>query len=164
MWQWFSLLISPLVYLAVFAGFVWAARRSAASKLSVRELILRFAPTLVPIAFVYHVTHYYTVLLAQAGQIVRLVSDPFGFGWNLFGTSRLHVPAVLIDVEAIWHTQVVLIVIGHIASVYLAHLEALRLFGTPRRATLSQLPMLMLMMLFTTLGLWILSLPLAPGS
>jgi hypothetical protein len=47
--------------------------------------------------------------------------------------------------------------------VYLAHIEALAIFSTPRRAAVSQLPMLVLMMLFTTMGLWILSLPLSPA-
>jgi len=66
----------------------------------------------------------------------------------------------MIDVEAIWHTQVALILLGHIVSVYLAHLEALQIYSSPRRAAVSQLPLLVLMMMFTTLGLWILSLPL----
>jgi hypothetical protein len=47
--------------------------------------------------------------------------------------------------------------------VYVAHVESLRLFVTARQARASQLPMLVLMMIFTTLGLWILSLPIAAG-
>ena len=90
-----------------------------------RELVLQFAFAMVPIAFVYHVTHYYTMLLAQGGQIVRLVSDPFGTGWNLLGTARMQIDPFLVDVNVIWHTQVALILLGHIASVYLAHVEAL---------------------------------------
>ena len=46
---------------------------------------------------------------------------------------------------------------------YLAHVEALKVFATPRKALTSQLPMLVLMMIFTTLGLWILSLPISAG-
>lgn len=162
-WQWCSLLLSPLAYLAVFVAFVWAAKVVTRAHESVYVLVLRFAMSLVPIAFVYHVTHYYTLLLSQAGQVVRLASDPFGFGWNLFGTARQTIEPLMIDVEAIWHTQVALILLGHIVSVYLAHLEALQMFSTSRRAAVSQLPMLVLMVLFTTLGLWILSLPLATG-
>lgn len=163
-WQWLSLAISPFIYLAVLAIFIWIARVATASRYSLLELTLRFAPSLVPIAFVYHATHYYTVFLAQAGQIVKLASDPFGFGWDVFGTAKMLAAPLMIDVSTIWHTQVALIVLGHIASVYLAHVEALRLFTTSRQAAVSQLPMLLLMMLFTTMGLWILSLPLASGS
>ena len=163
-WQWLSMLISPLAYLLVFVAFVAVARRAARSTLGLHELVLRFGLSLVPIAFVYHVTHYYTLLLAQGGQIVRLVSDPLGLGWNLFGTGTWLIEPFVIDVEAIWHTQVALILVGHIVSVYLAHVEALQTFATPRRAALSQLPILVLMVMFTTMGLWILSLPLSPSS
>jgi len=162
-WQWLSLLLSPLIYLALFAGFVRLAKAVTRSPVPTGELVLRFSMSLVPIAFVYHLTHYYTVFLVQAGQIVKLVSDPFGFGWNLFGTARWTIEPVMLDVGSIWLTQVVLIVAGHIVSVYLAHVEALRIFGSARPAALSQLPMLALMMMFTNLGLWILSLPLAGG-
>jgi hypothetical protein len=162
-WQWIALLISPLVYLAVYVLFVAIAKFVTRSTQSVGALALRFAMSLVPIAFVYHVTHYYTLLLSQGTQMIRLVSDPMGRGWDLFGTGRQAVEPLMIDVEAIWHTQVALILFGHIVSVYLAHLEALQIFSTPRRAAASQLPLLVLMMMFTTLGLWILSLPLGSG-
>ena len=61
----------------------------------------------------------------------------------------------------VWHTQVALILFGHIASVYLAHVVALRVFPTRRDAMRSQLPMLCLMVFFTVAGLWILALPLS---
>ena len=160
-WQWLALLASPCVYLLVYAAAMVVVRRLMRAQLTVRELVLRFATSLVPIAFVYHLTHYYTLLFSQGGQIVRLVSDPFGFGWNLFGTARQAIAPLMLDVGNIWLTQVALILAGHIVGVYLAHLEALRLFTQPRRAAMSQLPMLLLMVAFTNLGLWILSLPIA---
>jgi len=163
LWQLGSLLLSPLLYLAVFAAFVAAAKAVTRSTEPLRPLVLRFAMSLVPIAFVYHVTHYYTLLLSQGGQLLRMASDPFGFGWNLFGTARQDIAPLMLESPTIWHTQVALIVVGHVVSVYLAHVESLRAFATPRRAAASQLPLLLLMMLFTTLGLWILSLPLAGG-
>jgi hypothetical protein len=161
LWEWLALLLSPLLYLAVFAGFVALMGLASGTRLPARTLVLRFAMTLLPIAFVYHVTHYYPLLLSQGSQLVTLVSDPFGLGWNLFGTADLAIKPIMVDVEVLWHSQVALIVFGHIVSVWLAHVEALRVFPTQRRAAASQAPMLVLMMLFTTLGLWILSLPLA---
>lgn len=162
-WQWCALLLSPLLYLVVFVGFVWFAQRITGAAASVRSLVLRFTASLVPIAFVYHVTHYYTLLLAQGGEVVRMASDPFGWGWDLFGTAKLPIEPFMVQVDTIWHTQVGLILLGHIVSVYLAHVEALRCFRDARRAALSQVPLLVLMVVFTTLGLWILSLPLATG-
>lgn len=159
-WQRLALAVSPLIYLGFFAGVLVAMKSMVPSELAVRELAFRFALSLVPIAFVYHVTHYFTLLLAQGGQIVRLLSDPLGLGWNIFGTAKWAIQPVMIDMGTLWHIQVGLILAGHVASVWVAHLQALTVFDSPKRATLSQLPMLVLMMSFTAFGLCILSLPL----
>jgi hypothetical protein len=162
-WQWTMLWVSPLLYLALYVFFVWLMKMVAGSGRSMRELSLQFAFSLIPIAIVYNVSHYYTLLITEAPLMLRLISDPFGFGWNLFGTARIESTQVIILADNVWHTQVGLILFGHIVSVYLAHLQALRLFPGGRHAVRSQMPMLALMVLFTTAGLWILSLPIAAG-
>jgi hypothetical protein len=129
----------------------------------VRDLALQFAFTLIPIAFVYNITHYYTLLLTQAPAIVPMISDPFGMGWDLFGTAKVYRAPIILLADRVWHTQVGLILFGHIVSVYLAHVQALKLFPQGRQGIWSQLPMLALMMVLTTIGLRILSLPIAAG-
>ena len=103
------------------------------------------------------------MLFTQGAQLPWLLSDPLGTGsewaWRWLGEPRAFIP----DAGVVWHTQVGLIVLGHIVSVVLAHRVALEVFATRRAATLSQLPMLLLMMLYTGSGLWILAQPLNPG-
>ncbi len=154
------LLMSPLIYLGLFLLFLWLGKQLVGSALSLRELALRFGYSLLPIALVYHITHYYSLLFSDGIKIRALLSDPFGWGWNLFGNAITGRVPILLDMGIIWDSQVWLILIGHVASVYLAHREALRSFNNPRRAALSQLPMLLLMLLFTGAGLWILAQPL----
>jgi len=163
-YQTLALVLSPFLYLAMYLTCIGLAKVVTRSTIPMRELALRFAFTLLPIALVYNITHYYTLIITQGMQIVRLVSDPFGFGWNLFGSAQWLAAPIIPDAAVVWHTQVWLILFGHIVSVYLAHLEALRAFPTRRQATLSQLPMLLLMVGFTTIGLWILSQPLGSGT
>ena len=164
-YQTLALVLSPFLYLAMYLAFIGLAKVVTRSTIPLRELALRFAFPLLPIALVYNITHYYTLIITQGTQMVRLISDPFGFGWNLFGTARWLAAPIIPDAGVVWHAQVLLILFGHIVSVFLAHLEALRVFPTRRQATLSQLPMLLLMVGFTTIGLWILSQPLGsePG-
>lgn len=162
-WQWAMLFISPFVYLLIYLLFVVLSKQAAGSAKSVHALALAFTLSLVPIAFVYNATHYFTLLASQGVQIVRIASDPFGFRWDLFGTATLPSDPIILDAGTVWHTQVALILIGHILGVYISHVEALRVFSGTRRAVLSQLPMLFLMIIFTTVGLWILSLPIAGG-
>lgn len=160
-WDTATLLISPFLYLSAYLACLALARWLVRSPLSLHTLALRFAWTLLPIALVYHVSHYYTLILTQGSQLWRLLSDPFGRGWNLLAVDPRPALAALPDMGWVWHTQVGLILGGHIVSVYLAHREALRSFGDPRKAMVSQVPMLVLMMAFTVFGLWILAQPIA---
>jgi hypothetical protein len=162
-WQWAMLFVSPFVYLAIYLLFVWLMKIFTGSTSTVRDLALQFAFTLIPIAFVYNITHYYTLLVAQGPAIITMISDPFGIGWNLFGTARWYFSPSILLANGVWHTQVGLILFGHIVSVYLAHVQALELLPRGRQGVWGQLPMLVLMVLLTTIGLRILSLPIAAG-
>lgn len=162
-YQTLALLLSPLLYLAVYWLFIRLARWAARSCLPTRLLALRFANSLLPIVLVYHVAHYYTLLLTQGRKILSLASDPFGKRWDLFGTAGWFRAPLIPDMLTVWHVQVGLIVAGHVLSVWVAHVEALSLFPSRRQALLSQLPMLLLMLLFTVGGLWILSQPIKPA-
>lgn len=160
-WELLTLLLSPFIYLAAYLLCLALARHLTRSPFSLRELALRFAWTLLPIALVYHVSHYYTLVITQGAELPRLLSDPLGRGWNLLGQRPAPPTDRLPDMNWVWHTQVGLILGGHVISVYLAHAEALRCFGTARKAMLSQIPMLVLMMAFTVFGLWILAQPIS---
>lgn len=159
-WETVWLFITPLLYLGLYLLTIWLARLLTRSDRTVRDLALDFGYTLLPIALVYHLTHYATLILSHGLKIISLASDPFGWGWNLFGTAHTWRAPVLVDMGVVWHTQVGLIVAGHVVSVWVAHRIALRVFGTPGRAVLSQIPMLALMIAFTVAGLWILAQPL----
>jgi len=42
--------------------------------------------------------------------MIRLVSDPFGFGWNLLGTARYRPDIGIVGARSVWYTAVVAIV------------------------------------------------------
>lgn len=154
------LLLLPLVYLAIYGLFMWLMKLIARPKQSVRELVLKFSLTLLPIAVAYNVAHYFTLVLIQGQSVIRQASDPLGLGWNIFNTSAYVINAGVINAATVWYFQVALIVIGHVAAVYLAHLEAVKLFGSTKKATLSQYPVLALMIIYTMISLWIIAQPI----
>ena len=88
------------------------------------------------------------------------MSDPFGFGWNLFGTADFRPDIGLVDARFAWYTAVVAIVAGHIVAVYVAHVIALRELPDYRAVVRSQLVMLVLMVGYTTASLWIIAQPI----
>jgi len=159
-WETFWLLISPGLYLAAYLACLALAKALTGSQHSLRALAQDFGYSLLPIALVYHATHYATLLLTQGLKIISLASDPFGWGWDLLGTATLLRAPILPGMGSVWHTQVGLILLGHILGVVIAHRIALRVFPTRRTALLSQLPMLVFMMGLTVAGLWIIAQPL----
>jgi hypothetical protein len=122
-----------------------------------RELARLFAHTLVPIAFAYILAHYFSLLIYQGQAIAFLASDPLGDGSDILGTAGRTIDYGVISATGIWYVQVAALVIGHLAALVLAHDRALALFRTSKAATRSQAWMLAVMVLFTSLGLWLLS-------
>jgi hypothetical protein len=122
-----------------------------------RPLSQEFVDSLIPIAFVYIIAHYFSLLLYQGEVGVKLLSDPWGRGWDLFGTHGFQPNFTFLTPHTIWYVQVASLVIGHVAGLAVAHDRAVGLFHTPRMALWTQYPMLVLMVLFTVGGLWVLS-------
>lgn len=159
-WQALCIVLAPLLYLALYAGALALAKALARSERPLRELALDFAYTLLPIVLVYHASHYFTLVLSQVPKTPSLLSDPFGWNWDLIGLRERFRATYIPDLTWTWHMQVGIILLGHVASVVLAHRVALRVFPGRRAALISQLPLLALMVGFTIFGLWILAQPL----
>ncbi|MDX6379250.1 MAG: hypothetical protein QOI57_274 [Rubrobacteraceae bacterium] len=160
--QTLGLVLLPLVFLVVYLSFVKLSQLFGGKtrRLRLASLAEAYIYSLVPIAIAYQVAHYYTLLLVQGQGIIRHLSDPFGWGWNLLGTADYSINPGIVGAAFVWYSQVSLIVAGHVVAVYLAHLVALRLFEDPGQALWSQLPMLALMVLYTIFSLWIISQPI----
>jgi hypothetical protein len=156
------LLAGPLLLSALYFAVIAVMAQMAGQPLA--PLAGWFVLSLVPIAIAYHLAHYFS-LLAIAGQfIIPLASDPFGYGWDLFGTTLYQIDIGLVDARFIWYLAVVAVVIGHIIAVSLGHMTAFTAFGDASVARRSQYPMLVLMIGYTMLSLWILAQPIIePG-
>ena len=85
-----GLLACPLLFAALYRGVAGLMRRAAGnSGPAAGALMAAFVFSLVPIALAYHFAHYLGFLLIQGQLIIPLASDPFGYGWDLFGGGRL---------------------------------------------------------------------------
>ena len=99
-------------------------------------------------------------MLINGQLLIPLASDPFGFGWDLFGSADYRADIAVVGARFAWYTALSAIVAGHIIALSLAHAVALRIYGDGWSAMRSQYPMLLLMVGYTVAGLWILAQPL----
>lgn len=117
---------------------------------------LALAPTVLPIVLAYHVAHYLPGFLVEiqyvSGMLARLVgaSPPVVTTGFFFDQSI---------VRLIWLTQGTVVVLGHMHAILLSHMVALNIYGSRRRAVVSQLPMGGFMVAYTFFGLWLLAAP-----
>jgi hypothetical protein len=146
-----------LVVLLVAAAYLLAVRAAAVVTDYPGSLRDAFLASLVPIALAYVVAHYFSLVVLQTQFMAPLASDPFGKGWDLFGTADVRPDLGILTPNIVWYVQVAALVIGHVAGLALAHDKAVELFESPRKAAMSQYAMLALMVVYTVAGLWLLS-------
>jgi hypothetical protein len=158
--------------LVLFVGFFAAAyilfcklmAWASGTKEETLALARRFVFTLLPISIAYHIAHYFSYLVNGGQLVIPLLSDPFGFGWDLFGTAAYKPDIGFVGPLLQWYVAVGAIVVGHVIAVYLAHVKALTAFGAPRVALRSQIPIVVFMVGYTMLSLWIISQPIVETS
>jgi hypothetical protein len=152
--------IGLLAGVGLIAGFYRLGIEGAQSVgggMTAERLRMSFVHSLVPIAAVYVAAHYLTFLVFEGQAISYLASDPFGQGWDLFGTASAAIDYSLISQNGAWYFQVGFVVLGHVAALILAHDRALSLYRDATLAVRSQYWMLGIMVGFTMLALWLLA-------
>jgi hypothetical protein len=145
-----GVLLVALAYEAACAVARWTVNAP-------RSLVGDFVRSLVPIAFVYVVAHYFSLFVVQGQFAIPLLSDPLGRGWDLFGTAGVVPDLTVLAPNTTWYLQVGALIAGHVAALAVAHDRAVTIFPERRAALRSQYAMLALMVLYTVGGLWVLS-------
>ena len=143
-------LLVALAYLAAIQVAKLVAHSDA-------PLATEFIGSLVPIACAYALAHYFSTLVIQGQVGITLMSDPFGYGWDLFRTADFQADPTVLSPNTVWYFQAAVLVIGHVAGLVLAHDRAVVLYDSPRTAIRTQYAMLALMVVYTVGGLWLLS-------
>jgi len=154
------LIVGPIAIYAALVGISKSLGNAHAIKsFTYRDYFIRYAYAMLPIALFYHIAHNLEHLLMEGPKVIAIMSDPFGWHWNLFGTAGWVIPP-MIALDKLWIVQVFLVLVGHVYSLWIAQKTSLRLFGTSKSAFRSQLPMLAGMIAFSVFSLWLLKQPM----
>ncbi len=157
------LMIAPILVYAMLVGWSYrialGAQPTIGEQLTYRDYFIRYAYCVLPIALFYHLAHNMEHLLMEGPKALALASDPFGWGWNVFGTAAWRIPP-LVSLDILWILQVVLVAVGHIYSLWAAQKISRRTFSDPVAASRSQWPLLLGMIAFSVFSLWLLKQPM----
>ena len=84
------------------------------------DLGRRFVFSLLPISIAYHIAHYFSYLFNGGQLIIPLLSDPFGFGWDLWGQRRTAPVSISLVRFCNGMSRFGAIVVGHVIAIYIA--------------------------------------------
>ena len=139
---------------SIFSRFL--ARKT---RIPTGRLFKAYAYSLIPVALFYHLAHNCMHLFMEGQQLIPLLSDPLGWGWDLFGTSEKNYRPLL-GLPSIWIIQMVMIVVGHLYGVVTADKISLKLFAQQKQRILSLIPLLILMIIYSSVSIWLIAQPM----
>lgn len=138
----------------LFAGAYWYAsvlsRRYTGTYVTARRIALQFAPPLLAIAAGYHLAHYVGLVVSLSPALGMVVSSPLAPPAN---------PLTLAPPGWFDGLDIVFVLVGHVFAIWAAHATAYEVFSSRLVAIRSQYPFIAVMIGYTVISLWILSLP-----
>lgn len=82
-----SLVIMP----ALWALAAWLGNRtSGAPDITVRTIFIRYSYVLVPLGLIAWIVFSLPLIMINGVYVLTTLSDPMGWGWDLFGTADMH--------------------------------------------------------------------------
>ena len=82
----FGIIIIPTLFFILLWIICWVISVITKEK-TPETIITSLIFSLTPIAIAYHIAHYLSYILITWQLIIQLISDPFCFVWNIFGTA-----------------------------------------------------------------------------
>ena len=142
-----------LVWVSLIIGVAYHQASRIGSRLTSDQNFARiFGGSLIPILIGYDVAHYFSLLILEGQAFKILLSDPYGQGWNIFGTADHAINWTVVSATAVGWVQIGSIVCGHLLGVIFAHDRSVELWSK-QIALRSQYPMLLVMVIYTVMGL-----------
>lgn len=146
-----NLLIVPAIFLAAS----WLSQRIYSKAIAVKRLFIDYAYTLVPMGLAAWMAFSLSFVLVNGSYALQVLSDPFGWGWDLFGTGNFHWTPIFTNL--IPFLQVGMLIIGLLFSVNTAFKIAQQHVSQPQIAFRAMLPIVgfLLLVTFAFMGLYL---------
>jgi hypothetical protein len=145
----FVLVFVPGVF-GVFSAASWLLMKRA---LPLRQVFIDFAYTLVPMGLAAWIAFSLGFVLVNGSYALSVLSDPFGWGWDLFNTaSAAWTPA---PPQLIAFLQTGVLIAGFLFSVQTGYKIAWEQVGLHRKAFTTMLPNSFFLILVTFTFMWL---------
>lgn len=138
----------------LFLLFSYLSKVASGNKqVPVRSIFVEFSYCLIPIGIARWIAFSLGILLPNGSYLFGVISDPFSWGWNLFGTANYPWTPYLTDLLPYFQTFVLLI--GLAFSLEYGYRFAKRLYTTEKEAIRGWIPMLIFLTGISVFFLWL---------
>ncbi len=139
---WAGILLGfPLVYYLFIYLSRWASK---AREVPLKDLFIKYSYVFVPLGLFAWIAFSVPLLQINGSYVISLISDPFGWGWNLFGTK--HFPWTPFHPGTVPYIQAPLLMFGMVWSVRKGYDISRGIFADKRRAWRSLVPVAVLLL------------------
>jgi ferredoxin len=144
-----TLIVTPLI----FAFFTALSKLLAGWRRSppFKEMFIKYSYLLVPLSLMAWIAFAIYILLVNGSYLVSVISDPFGWGWNLFGTKGY--PWTPIGTAYLPYIQATILIFGLAWTVNTIKNISRRIFEDRGVALRASIPYTILAILYTYLAL-----------
>jgi hypothetical protein len=146
-----------VINLVLLPGFFWLtarlARRFGRQPMPMRQVFIDYAYALIPLGLAAWISFSFGFVLVNGSYALAVISDPFGWGWNLFGTANI--PWTPILPTLVNFLQIGALTVGLLFAVNVAHRIARQHVADTRRAFRAMLPVTGFMVGLTLIFVWL---------
>ena len=130
-----SLLIVPGIF---YLLSLLIKKVSKINTVSIKEIFLAYSYVLIPLGLMAWIAFSIPLILINGSYVISIFSDPFGWGWNLFGTSDFHWQPFI--PEYIGFIQIGLLLMGLGYAIHNGYFIGQRLFKSSKAAFRGLIP------------------------
>ncbi|MDP7420931.1 MAG: 4Fe-4S binding protein [bacterium] len=145
----FNLLVVP----GIFLLFAYLSKLASGTKdVSLKKIFVNFSYTLIPMGLGVWMAFSLGIILPNGTYVLHIFSDPFAWGWNLFGTANI--PWTPVFTGIMGHLQGIVMVVFYIFSVTFGFKLSEQTYSTLSEAKRGWIPILCYLTLITIMFLW----------
>lgn len=146
----FSLVILP----GIFLLFSWLSRIFSGNKdVPLKKIFVSFSYTLIPLGLGVWIGFSFGIILPNGSYILHIISDPFAWGWNVFGTANF--PWTPVFTGLLGYLQGATLIVFYLFSLALGFRISKQLYPDKSQAQRGWIPILIFLTLITLIFLWL---------
>lgn len=144
-----ALLLTPGIFLA----FTWISKLLSGIEIPLKQMFVDYSYTLVPLGLAGWIGFSWPIMLINGSYAISLISDPFGWGWNLFGTDGFHWTPFASGFVP--YLQVLTMLLGLAFSIDIGHKISKQISEDEKTALRSLIPIVIFLTGVTLVLLWL---------